>query len=129
MQTLPEQLEILKAAIVVAVADGQIIASERGLLNAIAARAGVGKASLDAMIERARTDPNMRDELFRRSTSDPELTLELLVAAARLDGEIDQEERAVLVRLMDPLKIPVHRFSEIYQRGLQRADALRKARQ
>jgi uncharacterized tellurite resistance protein B-like protein len=60
--------------------------------------------------------------------SEPELAMELLVGAARIDGEVSEEERAVLVRVMETLDIPLARFSEIYQRGIQRADALRKAK-
>jgi tellurite resistance protein len=121
-------VQLLQAAIVLAVADGVVASSERGLLDAIAGRVGVGQMSLEAMIDRAKTDPDVHDELFYRAMTEPELTMELLVAAARLDGEVSQEEREVLVRIMDKLNIPIARFSGIYQKGIQRADQLRKAK-
>ena len=128
MKSIHEQVELLKAAIVLAAADKVITASEQGLLEALAARIGVGKVSLDAMIERALSDPSTHEELFRRTMSDPETAMELLIAAARIDGEVENSEREVLVKIMQKLDIPVDRFSVLYERGIQRADALRKAK-
>ncbi len=123
-----DDLELLKALVVLAAADDVIAKSERGLLERLCVRVGVGRASLDAMIERAMSDHTCRQELFIRTTAKPELAMELLVAAARIDGEIDERERAVLVDVMGKLKIPVDRFSELYQRGIDRADTIRKSR-
>ena len=123
-----EQVEVLRAAIVLAVVDGVVSPSERGLLTSMAGRVGVGRASLDAMIDRAIEDPGTRNELFQRSTAAPETTLELLVAAARLNAEITESEREVLVLFMNKLAIPVDHFSDIYERGIKRADALRRAK-
>jgi len=128
MKSVAEHVEILRAAVVLAVADGKITSSEQGLLRGLAGRVGIGNASLDALIERAQMDATLRDELFQRSMSDPNLTFELLAAAARLDGEISQEERELLIHMMDKLKIPTAQFSEIYRRGVDRADNLRKAK-
>lgn len=128
MESIHEQVELLKAAIVLAAADQVISPSERGLLTALAGRIGVGKVSLDAMIERALSDPAAREELFRRTMSDPEKAMELLVATARLDGEVADAEREVLAQIMQKLGISVERFADLYERGMQRADALRKAK-
>lgn len=128
MPTIPEQVEVIRAAIVLTAADGEISPSERGLLNSFARRVGIGKASLDAMIERAISDPSVRDEMFHRSMSNPELTLELLVAIARIDGKITTEEREVLIHARQLLNISMDEFAQIYERGIQRADTLRNAR-
>ena len=128
MKSNLEQVELLQAVIVLAAADGMISSSERGMLTSLAARVGVGKASLDAMIERALNDNSVRDELFHRTRSEEERAMELLVAVARLDGEVTEEEREVLVHIMQVLNIPTERFADIYQRGVERADELRKAR-
>ena len=128
MESNLEQVELLQAVIVLAAADGMISSSERGMLTSLAGRVGVGQASLDAMIERALNDTSVRDELFHRTRSQAEKAMELLVAVARLDGEVTEEEREVLVHIMQVLNLPMERFAEIYQRGVERADALRKAR-
>ncbi len=128
MQSSLEQVELIRAAIVLAAADGKISSSERGLLEAFAKRIGIGKASLDAMIDRAITDHTVREEMFRRSMSDPKLTLELLVATARLDGDITTKEREVLIHARELLEIPMDEFAQIYEQGIKRADTLRKTK-
>ncbi len=128
MPTIPEQVELIRAAIVLAVADGKVSSSEKGLLSSFAGRIGIGTASLEAMIERARTDTSMRDDMLHRTMSNPSLTLELLVATARLDGDITTKERDVLIHARERLDISMDDFADIYQRGIQRADKLRKAK-
>ena len=128
MESNLDQVELLQAVIALAAADGTISASERGVLTSLAVRAGVGKASLDAMVERALNDASVRDDLFRRTRSEAERALELLVAMARLDGEITEEERELLVHVTGALNIPTERFADIYRRGVERADALRQSR-
>ena len=125
MKSTGEQIEILRAVVVLAAADGVIAPSEKGLMQRLAKRIGVGEASLNAMIARAKEDSSVREELFRRNMSQPEKVMELLVAVARIDGEISSEEREVLVQIMGSLEIPVERFSDIYQKGIERADKIR----
>ena len=55
--------------------------------------------------------------------------LELLVGQARIDGEISDEERSVLVRIASSLGITGDDFQTVYQAGIQRADKIRKSRQ
>lgn len=128
MHSALEQVETIKAAIVLAAADGKISSSERGLLEAFAKRIGIGKASLGAMIDRAITDQTVREEMFHRTMSDPRMTLELLVATARLDGDITTKEREVLIHARELLNIPMDDFAQIYQQGIKRADTLRKTK-
>ncbi len=126
--SISEQLEILRGLVVLTAADGRITAGERGILEKLASRVGVGSASLQAMIERASGDISMRDDLFHRTMSNPEQVMELLVATARIDGEISEEERELLVHMMGKLNISTDRFSDVYQRGIARADTLRDQR-
>lgn len=123
-----EQAEILRAAIVLAVTDGVITSSEKGLLEALARRLGVSTQTLRQMTERALLDSAVHDELFRVATADPEFTLELLVAAARIDGEIHERERATLLQMSEKLAIPAGQFEHIFTRGVARADAVRAQR-
>jgi len=123
-----EQAEILRAAIVLAVTDGVITSSEKGLLEALARRLGVSTQTLRQMTERALVDSAVHDELFRVATADPEFTLELLVAAARIDGEIHERERAALLQMSQKLAVPVGQFEHILTRGVARADAVRAQR-
>jgi len=128
MPPIHEQVELLKALIALAAADGKISQSERGLLSGFAARVGIGSASLEAMIERALADPSVRDDLFHRAMSNPELALEMLVATARLDGNITNNERDLLIHVRGILDIPMDNFAQVYERGIQRADTLRNAK-
>lgn len=121
-----EQAELLKAVLALAAADGKITRSERGVYEALARRIGVGTVSLNAMVERACREPSAREELFGVGMSDPEHALELLVATARIDGEISEEERELLVHIASALGIEIDRFADVYKSGIARADTLRK---
>jgi len=125
MNPAREQAELLRAAIVLAVADGVIAKSEQGLLRSLAKRLGVTRETLDRMVERAMLDTAVHDEMTRVATADPELTLELLVAAARIDGEIHAREQESLKEMANRLAVPAEHFAGIYARGVARADAIR----
>lgn len=125
-EMLSDDKQLLEALVVLAAADGLITRGERGLLKRLAARIGVSSAALDATIEGAMRDPPRRQKLFRKAISKPELAMELLVAAARIDGAIDKAEERILVEVMGKLKIRTERFKELYRRGVARADALRR---
>lgn len=124
-----ERLELLKAALVLALADGHISKPELGVVFGLAARVGVGKASLEAMLERARQgDTNIADQIVMQSPESARTALELLVAQARLDGRITEPEREILVRIATRLKISGEDFKSIYRAGINRADRIRKSR-
>ena len=123
---LREQIELLKATLVLAAADGEIRHSERGLYERLARRIGVGRASIDAMIDQARDTHEALEEICGTAIADPQRAFKLLVAAARLDGEISEEEREVLVLMMPKLKLSPDKFTELYEEGLALADDLRK---
>ena len=124
-----EQLELLRAALAVAVADGEIRRSEMGVVEGLAVRVGVGRASLDAMLEAARQDNSIADNILIRSKDRARTALELLVAQARIDGQISRQERDVIVRVATSLGITGDDFQTVYEAGIARADRLRESRQ
>ena len=121
-----EELEVLKAVLSVAAADGKIARSERGVFKNLARRIGVDEITLQHMIDQASYDPQARNHLFRQQVGDPERAMRLLVATARLDGDISQEERELLVDISTKLGIGPDAFSRVYQAGIAAADATRK---
>jgi tellurite resistance protein len=121
-----ERLELLKAALEVAAADGAWRRAEMGVREGLAARVGVGRASLEAMIEAAGRGEALGIDLVLRSRENAEKALELLVAQARIDGEIVEPERALLVRIGRRLGIEGDAFQTIYRAGMARADRIRR---
>lgn len=123
-----ETLELLKAAIAVAVADGKVTRSEKGVLQGLATRVGVGKVSFDAMIDTAKHDKGFADNILIQTPAKARMAIELLVAQARIDGQISSEERELIVRISSDLGIKGDDFQTLYESGIARADRLRKAR-
>ncbi len=123
-----EKLELLRAAVAVAAADGEILGCEKGVLEGLAARVGVGWASFEAMVSGAVRGDKPLPDLLIRSPEKARLAMELLVGEARLDGEISKEERELLVHLATRLGITGDDFQAVYQAGLARADRLRQSR-
>ena len=123
-----EQVELFKAALAIAVADGEVRRAEKGVLEGLALRVGVGRASFDAMLEAARQDEASADNVLIRSKKDARKGLELLVAQARIDGEISESERNLLVRIASRLELTGDEFQSVYQAGIARADKIRRSR-
>ena len=123
-----DDLALLRGAIAVALADGELRRSEMGVLKGLAMRAGVGQMSFDAMLEAAKEGADLAGNVAMMSPDAARTALELLVAQARIDGEISSEEREVIVRIAMDLGILGEEFQTIYTKGVGRADALRKAR-
>ncbi len=121
-----EDAEVLKAVLAVAAADGTILRSERGVFQQLARRVGLDDASLQQMIRQACDNPKMGDELFKTRVSDPRRAMRLLVATARIDGEISSEERELLVDISTKLGMGTDEFTEVYREGMAAADELRK---
>ncbi|MFQ5490343.1 MAG: hypothetical protein ACE5GE_06430 [Phycisphaerae bacterium] len=121
-----EELEILKAVLVIAAADGQILGSEKGVYGQLAGRLGLEKTELERLRLQASHDADMKDQLFGQKIGDPAKAMQLLVATARIDGDISEKERNLLVEISDKLGIGVQDFGKIYQSGIAMADAVRK---
>ncbi len=123
-----DEREILRAAIAVALADGELRRSEKGVLKGLAAKAGVGEVAFTAMMEEAEEKGADADHLMFLKPDTARRGLELLVSLARIDGVISPEERDVLVRIGLDLRIDMDEFEAIYKRGIKRADTLRESR-
>ena len=123
-----DDLALLRGAIAVALADGELRRSEMGVLKGLAMRAGVGQMSFDAMLEAAKEGADLAGNVAMMSPDAARTAVELLVAQARIDGEISSEEREVIVRIALDLGIKNEEFQTIYARGVDRADGIRKAR-
>ncbi len=124
-----EKLDLLKAVMALAMADGEVRRSELGVARGLAERLGIGQASFEAMLEEAATHDAIADNMFIGNQAKAHTAFELLVAQARIDGEISFEERSLLVRIAKTLNIDDADFPVIYQAGLSRADKLRKSRE
>jgi len=121
-----EKLELVKAALAVAAADGEIRRSEMGVVMGLAARVGLGQASLDAMLASAERGDSLAYDIVMRSEKSARTALELLVAEARIDGEITEKERGLIAWIGTRLGIKGDAFQSVYKAGIARADAVRK---
>ena len=121
-----EKLELVKAALAVAAADGEIRRSEMGVVEGLAARVGLGRASLDAMTAAAERGDSIACSIVMGSEETARTALELLVAEARIDGEITEKERGLIAWIGTRLGIKGDAFQSVYKAGIARADAVRK---
>jgi len=119
---------LLRAAIAVALADGELRRSEAGFLKKLAERAGVGRVSFEAMLGAAENDPSFADDVLLQSRKSAGRAFELLVAEARIDGVISEKERQVLVRIARGMRIADQEVETLFQAGIRRADAIRRSR-
>ncbi len=123
-----ENVELLRAAIAMAVADGKISRSEMGVVEGLAARAGVGAVTIEAMFDAAANDETFADNLLLQPKDRAVKAVELLVGLARIDGQISDEERELIVRIAGSIDVVGDEFRQAYEAGIKRADNLRKAR-
>ena len=124
-----EDVELLKALMAVAVADGELRRSELGVIRGLASRIGVGRVTFDAMFAAAEAGEPIADNILIRSPERARSALELLVAEARIDGDISTQERDLLVRIATSLGVTGDGFQAVYQAGIKRADKIRKSRE
>lgn len=115
MTLLMEQVEILRAACCVAAADGDISDKEQASLEEMAGRLGVGAASLKAMIELALHDQKFRDSQLRMLHKDPRGAFATLYKIARLEHEVPDEEREMLVHFGRRLGLKSDEMNEVIQ--------------
>ena len=104
------KVDLLRAACCVAGADGEVSPDELRFVKRLADEAGVGAASLEAMIDRAQTDEAYHADQFRVLEFDAKETMQLLFRAAVVDGELRSNEAKVLQRLSRRLGVPAERF-------------------
>ncbi len=100
-----ELVQVLRAACCVAGLDGNVTENEMAILQKLATDAGVGQASLKAMINRAKTDPNYFQDQFNFLRGHPDEAMKTLVRVATVDGALHDNERVVLQHLAKKLGI------------------------
>jgi len=90
-----DDVEILRAACCIAAADGEVAERERRAIEVLADRAGVGSASLQAMIDAGGDKRFIEDQLdfIRR---DPEEVIATLWQVGAIDGKLGSNEKRVL---------------------------------
>jgi tellurite resistance protein len=123
-----ETMEILRGVLAVAVADGEIRRSEKGVMKGLAARLGIDRAWLDEMIRYAEEGASVESSMFRRILSDPTRAMRLMVATAAVDGDISDQERSVLVDISLKIGLAPGKFGEVFAEGMAAAERLRRDR-
>lgn len=108
-----QRLDILRAACCVAGIDGEANEAEAAVLKRLAREVGVGKASLDAMVERAETDSTFHEEQFKVLEFEPKTTMATLLEVALADGQLSESEADVLRILAGRLKIEPAMFERL----------------
>jgi len=99
------KVEILRAACCVAGANGESTDAERQMLDRLAKDAGVGLASLEAMISRACSDQNFCNEQFRVLKAEPKEAVAILLEVAMADGSIEDSEAEIMKVLASRLDV------------------------
>lgn len=106
-------VELLRAACCVAALDGETTPGERAIIDKLAERAGVGAASLKAMLDMARSKPDFYTQQFRVVREQPEACVEMMLRVAAADGTISQEERVIIAFWAERLGLSRDRFAEL----------------
>jgi len=114
-----KKVEVLRAACCVAGIDGETTADERRVLEMLAGQAGVGEASLTAMIERSESDQGFYKEQFRVLKAEPKETMKLLIAVALADNKLRTIERQVLERLGKRLGVDKETFDDWLSQAIE----------
>lgn len=94
-----EDVQILRAACCIAGIDAKVCDKEHPLLKKLAAKAGVGSMSLEAMIHMAETNSTFYEEQLNYASTDPEKTIRTLFIIAAADGRFTSDERIILHHL------------------------------
>ena len=108
-----QKVDILRAACCVAGIDGQTTDAEKAVINKLASDAGVGRASVEAMIDRGSTDPEFCKEQFCILKEDPQESMAALLEVAMADGTLSDAEAQVLRSLAEQLSIPPDVFDQL----------------
>ena len=108
-----QKVEVLRAACCVAGIEGNIQECELPLLQKFAKEVGVGRASLDAMMARAKSDPNFHEEQFQILKSEPQKCMAAVLQVAMCDGEVTEAETQVLKALSQKLNVSDEVFGQL----------------
>jgi len=108
-----QRVELLRAACCVAAADGEVSEHEFALLRQLASEVGVGKASFQAMVDRALRDPEFSRSQFVFFNENRGDCIAALMQIAVSNGRISEDEENVLRILAANLQVPQDVFDKI----------------
>jgi tellurite resistance protein len=108
-----DDVAILRAACCVAGLDQRVDEREQRMLERLANQAGVGRTSLEAMIERATKEPNFYKEQFQLVTTDPDSTIKTLLCVAIADRDLTSDERVILQHFAEVLGMDAPRYEQL----------------
>jgi len=83
------------------------------LVQKLIKEVGVGRASVQAMMDRAKIDPAFCEEQFKILKSDPSDAMLFLLQVAMADGKLTEGEVRVLQTLANNLEVPVEVFDKL----------------
>ena len=107
------KVEVLRAACCIATIDGEIDQTEQDLIEQLATKAGVGQASLNAIIQRANSDDTFFKEQFEILIADPQEAMMVMFDMAIADGKITSEKRMVLHHFAQKLQVNEEEFESL----------------
>jgi tellurite resistance protein len=107
------KVELLRAACCMAGLDGNISEPELVIIKKLASDAGVGAASLKAMMDRAKTDPNYYEQQFRFLRGNPDESMKMMLRVAIADGALHPNERVVLQFYATTLGLGDERYQQL----------------
>lgn len=108
-----EKLEILRAAVCIAGVDGEVDEQELKLIEKLSKEIGVGRASREAMIDRAIKDPDFHKQMFRVLKTETDQTMLTMFHAAMVDGKLDDSEIKVLKHFAEKLDVSDETFEKL----------------
>ena len=108
-----DQVEVLRAVCCIAGLDGTIGPRERAIFEKLAEDTGVGAASVRAMIDFAKNDPNYYEQQFRYLRKDPEASMKTILRVAVVDGKLGPKERFVIDVFARKLGIADDRYRQL----------------
>jgi uncharacterized tellurite resistance protein B-like protein len=111
--TPTQRIDLLRAACCVANADGEAGESEMALVGKLIKEVGVGRASVQAMMDRAKVDPDFCQDQFKILKSDPSDAMLFLLQVAMADGKLTEQEVRVLKTLANNLEVPADVFDNL----------------
>lgn len=107
------QVDVLRAACCIAGIDEHIDDHEQRMLRKLAEHVGVGAASLDAMMHRARTEPSYYQDQFSLMCEDVDRAMKVLFSVAVANAELGDAERIMLQHFAATLGMSDERFDQL----------------
>lgn len=124
---LDHQEAMVKSLVAVAWADGRVENEESEVVSALIDSFGLGKEDAATIREFAKTPKTIDDvPLTELSADDRRILLHHAVVVTYIDGTQSDQERAVLAKLVEKLRIPADEAKELLAAADARAQQLVK---